>query len=263
MSTNGSLKLGDNVSKYNIHFDTGSIVNSPGYQSMVASLNAATKFSEQHAAMVATAEKQIEPARQMLKLAATANADPMLKAFESTFKLAEGQTRLLVNLKGIQDAIKAASPESLGMPPGWHDILATVSKPTFDPSFTETLVAQTDELEEEVQAVHAEQSVQDFFESQPELTEEIQALPAVRAVPNEADRKKIVRFVQVGVFFFATAVLQNVAEANPELGAGIGATGIGGLTVAAAAGRPVRKIIDKMADDEDFTGEIKEPLWED
>lgn len=262
MSTNGSSKPGNNASKYNFHFDNSSIVNSPGYQNMVASINAANKFALQQSNLATAVEKQLEPARQMLKLAATANADPMLKAFESTFKMAEEQTRLLVNLKGIEDAIKAVSPESLGLPPGWNDLLSSISKTTFDTDFVERLLGQADELEEEVEAAHAEQSVQDFFESQPELAEEIQALPAVRGVPNEADRKKMVRFVQVGIFFFATAVLLNVSESNPELGARIGATGVGGLTVAAAAGKPVRKIIDRMADDEDFTGEIKDPHWE-
>ena len=123
MSINGSSKPGNNVP-----FDNSRILNSPGYKNMVTSINAATKFSEQNAALVAATEKQLEPARQLLKMAAAVNADPMLKAFDSTFKLVEDQKRLLVDLDGIQSAMKAVSPESIGLPPGWDDMLSTVSK---------------------------------------------------------------------------------------------------------------------------------------
>lgn len=229
---------------------------------MVASLNAATKFSEQHAAMVAAVEKQLEPGRTAAKLAAAASADPMLKAFESTFKLAQDQTRVMVNLKGIQDAIRAVSPEALGIPSGWNDILAAVSKPTFDASFIEALLAQADQLEEEVAAVHQEQPVQEFFESQPELAGEVEELPAVRSVPNDTDRKKLVRIIQVGIFIFSSALLCQVSDADPKVGAALNGMGIGGIGIAAVSGKPVRKLIDKIADDEDFTGEIKGPLWD-
>lgn len=58
VSTNESSKPDKkDVIKFNFPFDNSSIVNSPGYKNMVASINAATKVSEQHAALVAATEK--------------------------------------------------------------------------------------------------------------------------------------------------------------------------------------------------------------
>lgn len=262
MSTNGSSKPDNNVSRYKIHFDSTSIVNSPAFQNMVNSVNAVNKAALENSNMMAVVERQLEPARRMLKLATAVDAAPMLKAFESTFRIAQDQSRVLVNLKGIQDAIKAVSPESLGLSPGWNDILATVSSPNFDASVIETLLAQTDELEEEVEGVHGEQSVQEFFESQPELADEIEELATVRSIPNDADRKKLVYLIQVGILLVASALFLQVSNSSPEAGAALSATGVGGIGIAAVSGKPVRKLIDKLADDEGFTGEIGYPCWE-
>lgn len=228
---------------------------------MVASINAATKFSEQHATMVAAAEKQLEPARQMLKMAAAANADPMLKAFDSTFKLVEDQKRLLVDLDGIQSAIKRLSPESIGLPPGWNDLLSTVSKSTFDADFMARLLAQADELEEEVEAAHVEQSVQEFFESQPELAESIENLPLVQATLSQEDRDKIVAFIRVLIFISTFCLILGVTPINPWMAAILSAVGLGAKDAWEKSEAPVRRLVDRIGDDQDG-GEIKDPLWE-
>lgn len=88
-----------------------------------------------------------------------------------------------------------------------------------------------------------------FFESQPELAESFEELPALRAAPNDADRKKMVRIIQVLVFHYASYVLFNVTASSAEVGAVLSSTGVGGLTVAAVVRKPVGKRIDKMADD--------------
>ncbi|MCI9870563.1 hypothetical protein [Arthrobacter humicola] len=104
MSTNGSSEPGK------AHqwgwVDTSSIVNSSGFPSIVASVNAASNFARQHSTMVALAERQMAPARGMMKLAAAANADPLLKAVESAFELARDQERLLVSFKEYRAALE-------------------------------------------------------------------------------------------------------------------------------------------------------------
>ena len=228
---------------------------------MVTSINAATKFSEQNAALVAATEKQLEPARQLLKMAAAVNADPMLKAFDSTFKLVEDQKRLLVDLDGIQSAMKAVSPESIGLPPGWDDMLSTVSKSTFDARFFNNLLAQATELEDEVEAAHVEQTVQEFFENQPELANSIENLPIVQATLNQEDRDKIVTFIRVLIFISAFCLILGVAAINPCVSAILSAAGLGAMNAYEKSDVPVRRLVDKIADDPDG-GELKDPFWE-
>ncbi|WP_341392892.1 hypothetical protein [Arthrobacter sp. G119Y2] len=262
MSTNRSSKPGsENVIKFNVPFDSSRVLDSPGYKNMVASINAATKFSEQHAALIAATEKQLEPARQMVTIAAAVNADPMLKAFDSTFKLVENQKRLLVDLDGIQSAMKALSPESIGLPPGWDDLLSAVSKSTFDDRFFSDLLAHATELENEVEAAHVEQTVQEFFENQPELADSIDHLPIVQATVNQEDREKIVTFIRVLIFTSAFCLILGVTPINPWIPAILSAAGLGALDAYKKSDAPVRRLVDKIADDPDG-GEIKDPLWE-
>lgn len=136
---------------------------------MVNSVNPANKLALQNSSLIAAVEKQFAPTWELLKQAAAVDAGPILKAFERAYKPSVDYSRLLVNPDGILAAIRTAAPESIGLPPGWNDILSMVSKPTIDPTSIESLLAKTDELEEEVQAVQVAKSVQEFFESQPDL----------------------------------------------------------------------------------------------
>lgn len=224
-------------------------------------VDAAHKFAVQQANLNAYIDKQIEPALVMLKQATAMDASPALKAYDLAVKASADHSRLLVDFNGINDALKFVTPESLGLTPGWKDVLASLALPTFDPSLLERLRAEADGLEEELEADHVEQSVQEFFENQPELAEEIDNLPVVRATLNQEDREKVVKFIRVIIWICTFCIIYGVSSSNPVVAAVLSAVGFGANTVYGKSEDHVRRLVDRIADDPDG-GAIKGPLWE-
>ena len=148
------------------------------------------------------------------------------------------------------------------MPPGWSNLLDTVSLPPVDPALIERILAESAELTEELEADGVAQSAQEFFENQPTLAETIDDLPIVRATLNPADREKVVAFIRVIVFISVFCLILGVGVINPWVATILGAIGFSAKDAYKDSEVHVRRLVDKMADDEDFTGEIKDPLWE-
>lgn len=189
----------------------------------------------------------------------TMEGSPALEAYGIAFKASADHSRLLVDFNGINDALKFGAPESLGLTPVWKDVLESLALPTFDPSLLERLRTEAESLEEDLEADHVEQSVQEFFENQPELAEDIDNLPVVQATLNEEDREKVVKFIRMLIWICTFCIIYGVSTSNPVV-AVLAAVGVGANTVYGKSGDHVRRPVDRMADDPDG-GAITNPLW--